>query len=186
MWAYKRDDLGEDPADLRVKDGCEYLAQRGVRLIEVIGRIPGQDRATKVEQREVLAEWLKKVRQSCTELGREEIGDICLGEFLSKAPKGEDGVWPQEAVRDVMEEMQSEFVSRGAYTGLYNERGAYLLKEGGDQERELAEMYRGWAEALQFTHPFVSSTLLMSMVKTYDFEAEQRDTEARAERSLRH
>ena len=186
VWAYKRDDLGEDPSDLRVKDGCEYLAQRGVRLIEAIGRIPGQDRATKEEQREALAEWVKKVRQSCTELGREEIGDICLGEFLSKAPKGEDGVWPHEAVRDVMEEMQSEFVSRGAYTGLYNARGAYMRKEGGDQERELANKYRSWADALQFTHPFLSTSVLMAMVRTYEREAEQHDTEAGVVRRLRH
>ena len=187
VWVYKRDDLGEDPADLRVKEGYEYLAERGVRLIEAIRRIPGQDGATTEEQRETLAEWIKKVRKSLAELGREEIGDVCLGEFLSKARKGEDGVWPYEAVRDVMEEMQSEFVSRGAYTGLYNARDAYLRKEGGDQqERELADKYRSWADALQFTHPFVSSTLLLSLVKTYEFEAEQNDTEACVERRLRY
>lgn len=187
VWVYKRDDLGEDPADLRVKEGYEYLAERGVRLIEAIRRIPGQDGATTEEQRETLAEWIKKVRKSLAELGREEIGDVCLGEFLSKARKGEDGVWPYEAVRDVMEEMQSEFVSRGAYTGLYNARDAYLRKEGGDQqERELADKYRSWADALQFTHPFVSSMLLLSLVKTYEFEAEQNDTEACVERRLRY
>ena len=50
----------------------------------------------------------------------------------------------------------------------------------------LADKYRSWADALQFTHPFVSSTLLLSLVKTYEFEAEQNDTEACVERRLRY
>ena len=85
-----------------------------------------------------------------------------------------------------MEEMQSEFVSRGAYTGLCNARGAYMRKEGGDQERELANKYRSWADALQFTHPFLSTSVLMAMVRTYEREAEQHDTEAGVVRRLRH
>lgn len=186
VWAYKRDDLGEDPAELRVKAGCEHLSQRGWRLLEVLERIPGQDKATKEEQRGTLAKWVRKVRQSCASLGREEIADVRLGKLLAKAPKGEDGVWPNEAVRDVMEELNSENISIGARTGLYNARGAHWLREGGDQERELAEMYRGWAEALQFTHPFVSTTVLMAMVRTYEREAEQHDTEACVERRLCH
>ncbi|WP_304725623.1 hypothetical protein, partial [Parasutterella excrementihominis] len=49
--------------------------------------------------------------------------------------------------------------------------------KGGAQERELANKYRVWADALQFTHPFVSSSLLMSMVYTYECEAERLDIE---------
>lgn len=186
VWVYKRDDLGEDLAEFQVRDGCEHLAQRGWRLLEALERIPGQDKATKEEQRGALAEWVRKVRQSCSSLGREEIADVCLGKLLAKAPKGEDGVWPNEAVRDVMEELNSENISNGARTGLYNARGAHWRREGGDQERELAEMYRGWAEALQFTHPYVSTSVLMAMVRTYEHEAEQHDTEACVERRLRH
>lgn len=185
VWAYKRDDLGEDPADLRVQDGGEYLAQRGWRLLEALERIPGQAKATKEEQRGALAEWVRKVRQSCASLGREEIADVCLGKLLAKAPKGEDGVWPNEAVRDVMEELKSEKISIGAYTGLYNARGPHWRREGGDQERKLANKYRVWAEALQFTHPFVSTSVLGAMVNTYEREAEQHDTEAGIGRRLR-
>lgn len=50
--------------------------------------------------------------------------------------------------------------------------------EGGAQEREIAEGYRTWANALQYSHPFVATQLLMSMVKTYEHEADRVDTEA--------
>lgn len=186
VWAYKRKDRGEDPAEFRVTEGLEHLAQRGYRLLEAVERIPGQDKATKEEQQEKLAEWVATVRRSCAELDRAEIADVCLGKLFSNAPAGEDGVWPNEAVRDVIEDLRSEDISSGAHTGLYNARGVHWRGEGGGQERELADKYRAWADALQFTHPFVSSSLLMSMVNTYEREAEQHDTEAGIRRRLKH
>jgi hypothetical protein len=110
---------------------------------------------------------------------------ICLGRLLSNAPVGADGVWPDEQVRQVMEDVQSEEMMNGAHTGVYNSRGVHWRGEGGDQERELAEKYRKWGEALQFSHPFVSSHLLMKLAKTYDYEANREDTEAGIRRRLR-
>ncbi len=186
VWAYKRDDLDEDPPEFRVTEGSEYLAQRGYYLLEAVERIPGQDRVTKEEQQEELMEWVAKVRRSCSELGRERVADVCLGKLFSNAPVGVDGVWPNEAVRGVMEELKSENISIGAYTGLYNARGSHWRREGGDQERELANKYRAWADALQFMHPFVSSTVLMKLVNTYEREAEQHDAEVGIQRRLWH
>lgn len=187
VWAYMRDDDGEDPPELRAPDNSrEQCVERAHRLLETIGRIPGQDEATKEEQREKLEEWVRTVRRFCAELGRADIADFCLGKLFSAAPVGDDGVWPNEAVRDVMEDLQSEYINRGVYIGLRNARGPHWRKEGGDQERELANKYRAWADALQLTHPFVSSTLLMSMVKSYECDAEERDTEANVRRRLRY
>ena len=73
----------------------------------------------------------------------------------------------------------------GAHTGIYNSRGVHWRGEGGNQERELAEMYRKWSQALQISHPFVASKLLMRLAKTYDHEAGHEDTEAGIRRRLR-
>ncbi len=83
------------------------------------------------------------VRKLFSELDRAEIADVCLGKLLASSSEGKDRVWPNEAVRDVMEDLQSEEVSRGAHTGLYNARGMHWRGEGGGQERELAAKYRG-------------------------------------------
>jgi hypothetical protein len=120
----------------------------------------------------------RNVRQSCVDLARADVADVCIGKVLSCAPVGKDGVWPCEPVRDAMEDIQSESMMRGAHTGVYNSRGVHWRGEGGDKERELAEKYREWGQALQVSHPFVASKLLMGLAKTYDQEASHQDTQA--------
>lgn len=78
-----------------------------------------------------------------------------------------------------MEDIESEKISEGAHTGLlYHARGIHSRGEGRDQERDLAEKYHTWVSTLQCFHPFISSTLLMSMVKTDEHDASREDAEA--------
>lgn len=184
VWTYKRKDGASDPPEFEVPpERVDAMATRGYKLLEGMERIPGHNDLDDL-QTERLAEWIAKVRQSCTELGRGDIADICIGKVLSCAPIGTDGVWPCEPVRDVMEDIQSEPMMRGAHTGLYNSRGAHWRGEGGDQERELADKYRNWARALQVSHPIVASKLLFQLAETYEREAGREDVEADIRRRL--
>jgi hypothetical protein len=185
VWAYKRKDGGVDPAEFQVpNETVKTMAERGHKLLEAIQRLPGHDPFDELKA-ERLANWIGLVRQRCAELSRAEISDLCIGKLLAHAPVGQDGVWPCEPVREVMEEIQSEPMMQGAHSGLYNSRGVHWRGEGGDQERELAEKYRKWGQALQFSHPYVSSKLLMQLAKTYEQEASREDTEAGIRRRLR-
>lgn len=185
VWVYRRNDGQEDPEKFRTPEGRKDLATLGYKLLEGIKRIPGHDKSN-VIKKENLAKWVNEVRKMAAELDRLAVCDISLGKLFSSAPADADGNWPCEPVRDVMEELQSEEISRGAHTGLYNARGVHWRGEGGSQERELADKYRKWAEAIQFSHPFVSSTLLMEMVNTYQHDADREDNEAGIRRRLRH
>ena len=184
-WIYKRKDDATDPAEFQVPpERGNTMSERGYKLLEAIERIPGHNDLGELEAKR-LAKWMAAVRQSCAELGRADMADICIGKVLSYAPVGDDGVWPCEPVREVMEEIQSEPMMRGAHTGVYNSRGVHWRGEGGDQERELADKYRKWGKALQYSHPFVASKLLMEVAKAYDREASREDTEAGIRRRLR-
>jgi hypothetical protein len=184
VWAYKRGDEGEDPPEWEVApDHVQHFAERGHKLLEGLGRIPGHDDVGEL-QADRLASWVKTVRETCERLGRLESADTCLGRLLSGALAGSDGIWPCEPVRQVMEDVHSKNMMEGAFIGLYNSRGATWRGEGGDQERELANKYRAWADALQYSHPFVASALLMQMVKTYEAEADRHDLEAGVRRRL--
>lgn len=184
-WMYKRKDHAADPAEFKVPpEQIKTMAERSYKLLEAIEWIPGHNELGELKA-DHLAKWITSVRKSCADLSRTEIADVCIGKVLSHAPVGQDGVWPCEAVRDVMEEIQSEDLMSGAHTGVYNSRGVHLRAKGGNQERELAEKYRKWGQALQVSHPFVASELLMDLARTYDHEASREDTEADIRRRLR-
>lgn len=184
-WAYKREDDALDPEDFQVpQDQLQSIAKRGYTLIEAIQRIPGQDEVGDLRTKR-LAQWIETVRQTTKELSRAGIADFCIGKLLSNAPIGEDGVWPCEAVRKVMEDIQSESMMEGAANAVYNSRGVVRRLEGGDQERELERKYRNWGDKLQISHPYVSSKLLMELARTYELQASREDTEAGIRRRLR-
>ena len=185
VWTYKRKDEGKDPNVWKVaSEDVQHFAERGHRLLEAVDRIPGHDDLGELRT-ELLVSWVKAVRDACAELGRLDIADVCLGKLLSGAPEEKEGVWPCEPVQHVMEELHSKKMMEGARTGLYNSRGVTSRGEGGDQERVLADKYRKWANAVQYSHPFVASHLLMEMVRTYEHEASREDVEARLRRRLR-
>jgi addiction module HigA family antidote len=185
VYTYKRRDDGSDPAEFSVPDEqIARFAKQGYRLLSGIETLPGRDEQGQLRA-EGLRAWVKAVRDACEGLGRLEVADVSIGELLAHAPIGTDGVWPCEPVRDVLDEIHSEAMMRGVHTGQFNARGAYWRGEGGAQERELAHKYRGWAEALQYSHTYVASKLLMGLARTYEHDARREDTNAIVQRRLR-
>ena len=185
VWTYKRKDRAEDPPEFRVEaHKAQAMAERGYKLIQALKRIPGSDEHGDVDY-DRLAKWVGVVRKSCAELSRAGIADLMLGELLSSAPAGNDGTWPCEAVRHVMEDIQSEDMMRGAHTGVYNSRGVHTRGPGGYQERQLANKYRKLAQQIRASSPYVASELLLKLTDTYEREATREDTEEQINRRLR-
>src|SRR5437762_2133042 len=85
----------------------------------------------------------------------------------------------------MVERIRKESLMHGMLIGVYNSPGAHWRGEGGDQERELAAKYRKWGQALQSSHPYVASVLLMGLARSYEADANREDTEAGIRRRLR-
>jgi len=184
VWTYKRSDGENDPAEWTVsEEDRSRFATRGHTLLDGVSRIPGRDSFGQL-QPELLANWVRTVRDTCEGLGRRDIADSCLGKLLSGSSVGADGVWPCENVRQVMEDFHSKPMADGACSGVYNSRGVVWRGEGGDQERELAAKYRKWADALRYTHPFVASEFLSGVAKMYEDEANREDLDVGFRRRL--
>jgi hypothetical protein len=178
-WAFKRSDGKTDPDEYHVPpDRKQRMAELGYKLLGALRRVPGRD-DTRVLRADRLAAWVSAIREGSTRLSRARVADDRLGALLAHAPVGSDGVWPCEPVRQVMEDIGSEAMMGGARVGVYNARGVHWRGEGGDQERELAGRYREWAQALQVSHPFVASKLLLELARTYEGEANREDQAAR-------
>ncbi len=184
--AFKRSGEGEDPSEWKIEDPEQRaaVASAAYRLLSQLKRIPGTDENGKIDAA-ALGEWLAEVRRLCRDYARADIGDDFLGQLLAKAPEGEGGTWPCEAVCKAMEGIASPEIGRGFYIGALNSRGAHFRGEGGGQERELAAKYRAWAERLHFEYPYVGG-VLEDIAASYEREAGWQDSEAKVKKRLQH
>lgn len=182
---FKRSDDGEDPRELRWPEGADKSDAGGriYRTLDSISFIPGTDEKGKIDA-DVLCNWIANVREQLHKLARVVVGEHKIGELLSKAPSGEDGIWPHPAVRIALERTGTSEIARGIELGIYNGRGAVWRGPGGNQERELASKYRGWSNALEPQYPF-TARMLESVAKMYDRDAEWHDTDEAVRKRLR-
>ena len=97
--------------------------------------------------------------------------------MLAKSPADADGTWPCEAVRNVLEDLKSEKLERGLMIGIHNRRGAHFRRAGGDQERNLANTFRGFEQRVQSRWPRTAS-VLGAIVREYEREAKREDDRA--------
>ena len=96
---------------------------------------------------EALREWVLKARTILRAQGRLAMGDYTIGEVLSGSPGGDDGAWPHPAVRDLIEQLESDDFERGLLIGVLNSEGVSFRSpdQGGTLERTEADRYEQWA-----------------------------------------
>lgn len=125
---------------------------------------------------ETMKSWIVEARKLFKEADRIEIGDIKIGEMLSRSPIGADGIWPHEAVREILEEFASKDLIDGFSIGKQNLRGVTtrLYDDGGEQEYELAKHYAHDAEAIKLSHPN-TSRILQELSEIYSRDGKWED-----------
>jgi hypothetical protein len=141
--------------------------------------IPGQGTGGQMDAK-AIAQFVTEVRELCRQSDRLEVCDITVGEILARAPAGEGGVWPHEAVREILDLPEHGDIRRGISTGLFNKRGvtSRAYHEGGRLERDLADDYRRHADALRNAYPLLAATLDL-MADSYEHHARREDTQAK-------
>lgn len=127
-----------------------------------------------------LWEWISAVRGSLIQHGRRTVGDEVLGQVLSASPHGDDGIWPVEAVRNIVELIRSDALDTGLHIGKKSRRGVTSrgVFDGGDQERELDEEYGAMAAQAASRWPR-TARILRGIADSY--REESRIHDARAE-----
>ena len=183
---FKSDDGGQEPPEWKGRDDDNRaaLAFAAYSLLDRISRIPGTKDGGGIDEGE-LSGWITEVRRRCANYGRARIGDQYIGQILSRGPSDEHGVRPCLAISEAMEAIGSQDIASGFVVGTLNAPGVFsrAIEEGGEQERELAKEYRGWAKQRSANYPYVGS-ILESIATAYDREASRQDDEAEIERRL--
>jgi len=156
----------------------EQRARNGYRLLTSWRGLPGLDESGELDA-EALLEWITSVRAQLGEAGLSEISEILVGHALASAPTGEDGHWPCEPIRDIVERLANKRIESGIRTELTNRRGVTTRApgDGGAQENALADRYLSASEALADRWPRTSS-VMRSMADAYRREARDQDADA--------
>ena len=128
---------------------------------------------------EHLKHWITEARALFAERKRTRIGDSQLGQLLARSFPGEDGIWPAEAVRELVEELDSKPFDEGIHVGRMNSRGVTTrgVYSGGSLERQLATGYGDAAGKLEVRWPHTAQ-ILRGLKRTYERIADQEDEEA--------
>jgi hypothetical protein len=153
----------------------------GYKLLESWNQVPGLTEEGRVDL-EQLRNWVLQARTACQQSGRGTMGDQKIGKVLAYAPKTANGIWPDLAVREVIEEVSSRELELGIEIGVYNKRGVRSkpIGQGGLQERQLAETYQNYATAVGDTHPRTAA-MLRRIADGYDSDAYREDIRAELE-----
>lgn len=151
------------------------LAEAAHKLLDSWTGIPGARPDGSIDA-SVLKDWVAEVRKLCTASDRIEICDVMLGDQLSCAPADADGLWPCEAVREVIEAIPSDEILRGFVVGVSNQRGVFSksMTEGGEQERELAKKYSEFANRVKASWPR-TALALRRLAEQYESDAKRED-----------
>jgi hypothetical protein len=138
--------------------------------------LPGQQ-GSDIDQA-TLNQWISVARSALKDYGRVEIGDDCIGKYLSTCPVGKDGIWPHECVRAVIERVKSKQIDEAINVGRRNARGVTTRHpySGGEQERVLAKKYYADADSIQLISPRTAA-ILRAIGHSYDWDAEREDRE---------
>jgi hypothetical protein len=126
-----------------------------------------------------MKDWVSAARLALSEADRSDIGDELIGQAFAYSPIGDDGAWPAEAVRHLLEVIGSRELENGVVLGRMNSRGATWrgVYDGGDQERDLATQYRKWSQLTRNKWPR-TARVLRELADSYEREARQHDLEA--------
>lgn len=171
-----------DPPRDEVTPEEQQLASNAYRLLASWERPPGL-KADGTMETGVLRGWINTVLPLLDEADRRDGGEIHIGHVLAFTPADSDGAWPCASVRDLLEDLQSDKIEEGLQTQIFNNRGITSRnpEAGGDQERDLAKKYTGWAERFSDRWPRAAA-ILRSLATTYEQDARQQDGEAERRR----
>lgn len=160
-----------------ITESQKSLASQAYRLMESWTTVPGTEDGS--SNSEALHVWVKEAHRLAVNAERGSIGDSYIGRILSHSKPDENGVWPPQHVRELLEEMRNDHIESGIVSGVHNQRGVTSrgMLDGGTLEREEAFQYRKWSDAVKFEWPRTAS-LLERIASSFDESARLHDENA--------
>lgn len=143
------------------------------------GPLPGTTTTGTAPTTEEVQAWVDRVRALLTEADRSQIALTVIGEALAAPVVDDDGIWPCQSVRNVIENEQSDDLETGLYINRLNQRGVHgrSIYAGGQQERDLAAKHREDADKVRNRWPRTGA-MLETLARSYNADARREDDSA--------
>lgn len=169
---------GKNEPERKLDEQDAALANHAWWVIHHWRELPGRREDGTVDN-EHLKSWVHQARLAFADSDRADIGDELIGQTLATSPQGSDGLWPAEAVRDIIEAIGSQDIESGIHTGVINDRGTTSrgVFEGGKQEWNIAANYRELSKQMATDWPR-TSRVLRRLAEDYEQQAHRNDAEA--------
>lgn len=166
-----------EPARKPSQRAEDYATQAWWVLHEWVG-FPGR-RDDGTLDSEVMRNWVVDARLQLSDSDRADIGDEVIGQAFAHSPSGDDGIWPAEPVRELLEAIGSRDLENGLVIGRINSRGVTWrgVYDGGEQERKLAASYRSGSNSTKAAWPR-TSRVLREIAESYERDAKREDLRA--------
>lgn len=103
-------------------DDHRRAAENAFRVLSGWKTCPASDAEGGIDP-DRLRSWVEDARALFAETGHGQIGDLKIGEALSHARPDDDGGWPPQPVRDLLEDLSNDDIDHGFEIQTYNSRG---------------------------------------------------------------
>jgi len=120
--AEEEEEEEEDEGETEPSTQERAIATNAYRLLSEWRTLPGRD-GESVDY-ETLQAWVDRARERLREESSSRSATCTIGHLLAASPPDADGAWPCQAVRDVLERVQSPWIERGMETEMFNSMGA--------------------------------------------------------------
>jgi len=156
-----------DETDGKTSEQEKLVGRRSQLVLMSWHEPPGLTEEGRLDAVEV-RNWVERARRGLEVNRRVAIGDEFIGQVLSGSREGEDGVWPPEPIRDLLETIEGAEFGQGLAIGKFNSadvttRGVF---EGGRHEERLARQYEEWSRLTMPRWP-ATGRLLREMANHY-------------------
>ncbi|MCY4110186.1 MAG: hypothetical protein OXG11_14325 [Chloroflexi bacterium] len=172
-----REEGGKAQGEVTEADAAR--AQLAYSVLQSWKTPPGVAADGSTMEAEVLVGWIERALELAGAARRRTMAEQYIGRVLRYVPSGGDGLWPHEAVRDLLESLKNPQIEKGLEVEIYNSRGVVSRgpTEGGRQERQLGNQYARWAGALGRQWMRIAE-VLNRVAEQYEREAYAEDGEA--------
>ena len=126
----------------------------------------------------------RRVRPRLGRPVRLRVGDLHIGKVLASCTSDLDGAWPCQAVRDLLERVESDEIEEGFESEIFASLGVTMrgVLDGGDQERDRARLYREQAERFYDRWPRTAK-VLNEAANDFDRAARRQDADGERRRT---